>query len=330
MMLAAALPRVLLWLLRPLVRRPDSRILHGAALLMLVGRAEAASIGGRELLDRPPPIIQEQSFDYLGPSGGRTLFFAQFDDLGGSRPLLDVVLELLDTSTWLFHVQADNNAAVNNTVTVGLTSTVQAAAPANLVTSMLLSDAQTAAIAPLQTYDFGELTDSASASANLVGAPDPNLTPFIGQGTIQIEVSNTAGLEVTCSVAECNSTVSVSHDQWRILATLRLTYVYVDSPTSTGPQDLAHSGFGLGTPRPNPARGVSISYFPVHVPWSEQVHIELFDVTGRRIARSASTTLPAGDHLVSWRPPPLASGIYTVRLQTAAGAAAARRWTILR
>ena len=95
------LPTVLRTLLHVLrqASRVGSRALDGVALLGLASCAEAAGITDRELQNRPAPVIQEQSFDYLGPSGGRSLVFAQFDDLGGARPLVDVVLELVDTST---------------------------------------------------------------------------------------------------------------------------------------------------------------------------------------------------------------------------------------
>jgi len=311
------------------LRRIDSLALVASTILISVDQAEATDPARPDVLSRPVPIVQEQPFDYLGPSGGRTAALAQFDDLGGARTLVDVVLELLDSSTWLFHVQAHNNALVDNTVTIELRSDVRAVAP-NLMTSIALSDERTATVGPLQTYDFGELTDQGSSSANLAAMPNPNFAPYIGQGTIDIVVSNIADLDVTCSLSDCNSTVSISHDQWRILGSLRLTYVYVDSPTSIDPQEIAPRGFALGTPRPNPWRGEAVSVLPLHLPQGAHVEIEMYDVMGRRIAHRTSTWLTAGDHLIPWVPPPLASGVYNVRLRTPAGITSTARWTILR
>jgi hypothetical protein len=73
-----------------------------------------------------------------------------------------------------------------------------------------------------------------------------------------------------------------------------------------------------------------LSYFPVQVPADAQIEMELYDVNGRCIARRASTRLAAGDHLVPWVTPRLASGTYTVRLRTPAGVTSTARWTIVR
>jgi hypothetical protein len=108
-------------------------------LLAVLGQAEATGAPPASIVDRPPPIVQEQSFDYLGPSGGRRVTFAQFDDLGGTRFLVDVGLELLDTSTSVFHLQAHNTAGVDNSVRIEMTSSVRAQAPSNLAMSLALS-----------------------------------------------------------------------------------------------------------------------------------------------------------------------------------------------
>jgi hypothetical protein len=292
--------------------------------------ASALALASPAQAERPAPIVQEQALDALGPSSGRTLTFAQFDDMGGTRTLLDVGLELLDATTSVFHLQARNNTGVDNTVNVELVSVVRALAPSNLFTSVALSDPRSAGIGPLATYDFGELTDTRSSAANLVATPDPFYVPYIGQSTINIDVSNGAGLNMTCSVPDCYYTVTLSYDQWRVLARVRLTYSFADSPTSIGPQEIASRAFILGTPRPNPTNGISLTYFPVHAPRDARVELEVYDAQGRRIARSRSHGLRAGDSLLPWMPPRLASGVYNVRLRTSSGATSTTRWTIVR
>jgi hypothetical protein len=45
-----------------------------------------------------------------------------------------------------------------------------------------------------------------------------------------------------------------------------------------------------------------------------QVHIEVFDLTGARVAEVLNATMQPGMHAVSWEAPRLASGVYVLRL----------------
>ena len=57
--------------------------------------------------------------------------------------------------------------------------------------------------------------------------------------------------------------------------------------------------------------------FRFQLPRAGRVRIDLFDVSGRRVAAALDQTLPAGPNEVSWNASHLASGIYLARLSTA-------------
>lgn len=96
-------------------------------------------------------------------------------------------------------------------------------------------------------------------------------------------------------------------------------------PTSSNEPDSARS-FALHPPVPNPARGaVTLSFT---LPSPANVHIEAFDVLGRRVARLAEGPHAAGEHRVAWGDR-LPSGVYVVRLR-AGEHVQTRRVTLLR
>jgi hypothetical protein len=59
-------------------------------------------------------------------------------------------------------------------------------------------------------------------------------------------------------------------------------------------------------------------HFRFQLPRAGRVRIDLFDVSGRRVAAAVDQTLPAGRNDVNWNAGHLASGIYLTRLSTAA------------
>lgn len=96
-----------------------------------------------------------------------------------------------------------------------------------------------------------------------------------------------------------------------------------DSLVSTG--DVPK--YALADPYPNPLRGVSTIDFELLR--GENVAIEVFDVTGRRVATLLSAVRPAGPSSVTFDTRGLASGIYFVRMQTPSWSSA-RKITIVR
>ena len=89
----------------------------------------------------------------------------------------------------------------------------------------------------------------------------------------------------------------------------------------------APAGFRLFQNIPNPFRGRTTLAFELDRPG--EVHLEVFDAAGRRVATLAEGRREAGAHTVTWDAVGLASGVYIARL-SARGSIAARRITLLR
>ncbi len=78
--------------------------------------------------------------------------------------------------------------------------------------------------------------------------------------------------------------------------------------TEAGPAD----GLGLDAPRPNPAAGATTLTF--HLAEAGPVRLDVFDVTGRRVAVLVDEAQSAGPHEVAFDVSGLSGGVYLVRL----------------
>jgi hypothetical protein len=90
-------------------------------------------------------------------------------------------------------------------------------------------------------------------------------------------------------------------------------------------------GFALAQNRPNPFRGTTEIGFSL--PAAGRVTIEVFDVTGRRVALVADGAYPAGTHTVEWdlrggNGRRVSAGIYAYRMR-AGSFTAERKMTVL-
>ena len=95
----------------------------------------------------------------------------------------------------------------------------------------------------------------------------------------------------------------------------------VDDPGGRKPQVELRAG------RPNPVRGsATIEYL---LPRAGQVRLDVFDVTGRRVARIAGGAQAAGWHTAVWDARGAASGLYLCRL-SAASAVRTEKIVVLR
>ena len=68
----------------------------------------------------------------------------------------------------------------------------------------------------------------------------------------------------------------------------------------------------------------------VNLPHSEDLTLELLDITGRRVAAMPAEFKEAGSQIITWQPPETAPGVYVVRLRTRSGLDVARSWTRMR
>ena len=84
-------------------------------------------------------------------------------------------------------------------------------------------------------------------------------------------------------------------------------------PRPTAMADAPGRGDGLGAVWPNPSRGPVTVAYRTEAPG--EVRLDVFDVRGRRVAGLADGPMAPGDHVATWNPGTLASGLYVVRLQ---------------
>jgi formylglycine-generating enzyme required for sulfatase activity len=115
-----------------------------------------------------------------------------------------------------------------------------------------------------------------------------------------------------------------SSDQFNDLG-FRVAMLAVD-PVSV-PQDGARAGLRFGIAGPHPFR--EDARVLIVLPEAARVHIDVFDIKGRRLPGSVDLALPAGANEVKWNIGGLAPGVYLARL-TANGRSAAVRFVRLR
>ncbi len=83
-------------------------------------------------------------------------------------------------------------------------------------------------------------------------------------------------------------------------------------------------------PRPNPAHsgaGVTIAFITTV---GDVFQLEMFDLSGRRVAWRPRESYAAGAHEVRWDPGPLPAGSYYLKLASESGHADFTTWTVLR
>lgn len=88
-----------------------------------------------------------------------------------------------------------------------------------------------------------------------------------------------------------------------------------------GDGEAASTGAFLGMPEPNPSsKGFSLEYGIGEADW---VEVNIYDVTGRRVAELVNSFVTSGRHTLDWRPgtegsPALSPGLYFLRMVTTA------------
>jgi hypothetical protein len=176
----------------------------------------------------------------------------------------------------------------------------------------------------------------------MTGTGDVYRSPDEGQSWTAVGTLSQVGM--TALVIDGGDLVAVSREghtaassdgttwTWRgSIGQLHVTALGTDAP-ATGVEALPLPGgpFALSAPWPNPSRGGE-SAFRFRVDRPSTLTFELFDVSGRRVARRPPESLvSAGEYTIRWNPGRLPSGIYALRVADDAGRTDGRRWTILR
>ena len=105
--------------------------------------------------------------------------------------------------------------------------------------------------------------------------------------------------------------------------------LFAEEPGPVGVPACAAGTLSLAAPAPNPGRGEGALQVGFVLPRSESVRLELLDLAGRRVARSAEFRGVPGVNRLNWSPGPLRAGVYWLRLRSASGLSASRRWVVL-
>jgi hypothetical protein len=164
--------------------------------------------------------------------GGQTLAMPQFDDFGGTLELTSVSLDLAGTVQ--ARIEAENDSEIAGNMGVSLVGFLEAGGPSLLYTSSNISNsggpvAVTPTIAPIRSgtdyYDFGIISDT-GLDSDIISS---GLSPYIGTGTVNIDISGTAGFSVS---GVTDSTMWVQGLGANGTATVTYEYIKVPEPTT--------------------------------------------------------------------------------------------------
>ncbi|HLA62884.1 MAG TPA: M12 family metallo-peptidase [Rhodothermales bacterium] len=92
--------------------------------------------------------------------------------------------------------------------------------------------------------------------------------------------------------------------------------VTIDPGSTAAGDGAAPAAFALDAPAPSPARGVATLAY--RLPEAADVRLEVFDVTGRRVATLVDGRVAAGAHRATLDASTLAPGVYVVRMRAGA------------
>jgi hypothetical protein len=120
------------------------------------------------------------------------------------------------------------------------------------------------------------------------------------------------------------------HFSYYSLSNGNLRYAGVPPSLTNVPQPGAAPTLLLSLPWPNPASTNGALSMRVDLPRSEQLTLEMFDVSGRRVAAMPAAFHEAGQRVITWRPPNTPPGVYVLQMRTDSGLRAASRWTQIR
>ena len=104
-------------------------------------------------------------------------------------------------------------------------------------------------------------------------------------------------------------------------------YVTYDSSIPTAVNPTPVDRLLLGSPYPNPGRG--LVSFRLALPSADRAQLGVFDLSGRRVRSLLDENVPAGERLITWdgrsdNGQTAKSGVYFIRVQTPQGSASRR------
>lgn len=139
------------------------------------------------------------------------------------------------------------------------------------------------------------------------------------------------GPSLVAATREGHVAASVNGENWTwqgSINQLELTALASDEPATTSVLSVGARVLRAGEVFPNPSPDRVA--FRLELDRDDEVRVALYDVAGRRVATTAPRHLGAGSHAYAWRPGVARGGLYFVRIETASGLTATRRWVALR
>jgi len=144
---------------------------------------------------------------------------------------------------------------------------------------------------------------------------------------VQTSVETGEEVEVSYEFIDENGRVVAVIDVDNTAEEIRANILSYEIATSSEPVDELSSSFQLNQNYPNPFNpSTTISF---ELPVSSDVMLEVFDVTGRRVAELVDGHRNAGTHEITFQADNLSSGVYTYRL-TADGVSMSRTLTLIK
>ncbi len=165
---------------------------------------------------------------------------------------------------------------------------------------------------PMHPHHRPSQADAVSAPVPglLAGGPNPDQQDGC---TYASDLPARSYVDDWCSYASNEIAINWNAPLVYMAAALEAALAGTDAPTAREPEDL-----GVGSPLrllpsyPNPAEGQTMLTFDL--PESAEVHLEAFDMLGRRVATWEPQQYTSGRHQLVWTMQGLADGLYVVRL----------------
>jgi hypothetical protein len=108
-----------------------------------------------------------------------------------------------------------------------------------------------------------------------------------------------------------------------------LFLIRVAQPTDVPVAGVSGPGVLLEAPAPTPSRVNTLTSFSFTLAREGEVGMEVFDASGRRLARREPQRYAAGRSVVRWNPGAQRAGVYVVVLRTGEGTTVSRKWAVL-
>lgn len=205
-----------------MVRTTTTAAIAVGALAAMTGSAGASMF----------TIAQSQGWSFPLSPGQATLVFDQFDDLDGARQLKEVRIDV-DAAVSASATGENDSKLPAPDFTLSLSGNVSVSVASGFMeTFAIFNRSQSVALMPsdgveasgADYHDFGMFSDDESTSMSTTD----DFLPFIGTGTIMVDILGSAGFSLSGST---DATLSI--DDLMGSGVVTITYTFLPSPGTT-------------------------------------------------------------------------------------------------